>query len=402
MLSDKLEYEKYKFYSAEEFLQDDFFIQSMIHPSDDSVLFWNEAIAQDIIDKEEYAVAHLFICSSQEKRERITQEEMFDLWEDIELRNKDFLKKKEQRLNIYYSISAVIAVLLACGFLFFQPIFFPLDLRSAIEHIDVVDSTSSDIKLILADNKTLSLVGQEADILYNEKGIEINNQETDIKNTQLTSRGAIAYNQLVVPVGKRSMLTLTDGSKIWVNSGTRVVYPVFFDKKKREVFVDGEIFLDVYPMKRKPFIVKTKDHQLEVLGTSFNLTAYERDTVQNIVLVSGSLKVKSQNKKEIVLSPNEMYTYSNGIRQVKTINVEEYISWRNGIYQYQSEQLGIILTRLSRYYGKEINYTDDVSHLRFSGKLDLKDDLSVILKGIATTAPIAYESRSGKYMISKK
>ena len=97
-----------------------------------------------------------------------------------------------------------------------------------------------------------------------------------------------------------------------------------------------------------------------------------------------------------------MYTYSNGVREVRTVNVEEYISWRNGIYLYKSEQLGIILTRLSRYYGKDIECTDDVSHLRFSGKLDLKDDLSVILRGIARTAPISYESRAGKYLISRK
>lgn len=403
MLADKLQYKKYKSYSAEDFLQDDFYIQSMIHPSDESDFFWNDAIEQGYINENEFKIAQLFICSSQGKKERITQGEIFDLWEGIELKNKEFLKKKRQRLNLYYSIAAIITILLVSSFFFFQPILFPENLRKevAIEHVDAVNSQSKDIQLILSDNKTVSLEGQEAEILYNEKGIEINNQEIDITNVPLTG-GKSVFNQLLVPFGKRSMLTLNDGSKIWVNSGTRVVYPVFFDKRKREIFVDGEIFLDVYPMKKKPFIVKTKEHELEVLGTSFNLTAYERDTMQNVVLVSGSLKIKSQNKKEIILTPNEMYTYANGLRQVKTVNVEEYISWKNGIYQYQSEQLGIILTRLSRYYGKEIIYTDDVSHLRFSGKLDLKDDLSVVLKGIAMTAPISYKSGSGKYMISKK
>lgn len=404
MQSNKLQYEKYKSYSAENFLQDDFFIQSIIHPTDESVFFWNEAISKKIIREEEYMAAALFIRSSQEKTERITQEEMFDLWENIELKNKAFLTKRRQRLNMYYSIAAAFTILLISSFLFFNSGYLGEGLRTAtpIEHIGNYDSQSKDIQLILSDSKTVSLEGQEAEISYSGNSIEINNQKTELNSGQPSSGKASAYNQLVVPVGKRSMLTLADGSKIWINSGTRVIYPVLFDKKKREIFVDGEVFLDVFPMKKKPFIVKTKEHQLEVLGTSFNLTAYERDTIQNVVLVTGSVKVKTGNKNETVLSPNEMYTYSHGARQVKTVNVDEYISWKNGIYLYQSEQLGIILTRLSRYYGKEIVCSDDVSHLRFSGKLDLKDDLSVILKGIAMTAPISYETKSGIYMISGK
>lgn len=97
-----------------------------------------------------------------------------------------------------------------------------------------------------------------------------------------------------------------------------------------------------------------------------------------------------------------MYTYVNGQREVRTVDVEKYISWRNGIYQYQSEELGVILTRLARYYGEEIVYTDDISHLKCSGKLDLKDDLHSVLKGIATTAPIRCRPEDGKYIISKK
>ena len=210
------------------------------------------------------------------------------------------------------------------------------------------------------------------------------------------------YNQLIVPLGKRSMLTFAEGTKIWVNAGTRVVYPATFDNVKREIFVDGEVFLDVMPDKECPFIVKTKQHRIEVLGTSFNITAYEKDTIHNVVLVSGAVKISSPEDETTFLSPSQLFTYANGAATVKTVDVDTYISWKSGVYQYNSERLGVLLQRLSRYYGIEIYCMEPVSQLKCSGKLDLKDDLQQILHGIARMAPISikYEMVGEKYVVS--
>lgn len=399
----KLEYERYESYSAEDFLQDDFFIHSLTHPTNESEKFWREALNENLINKEEFRIASHFILSVQVKQERPSYEEVFDLWKNIEVRNKDFLKKKRRKLNFYYLTAAGISALLISVFFYYNSFPDTTDIKIAnVKDIGAPDSRGKDIQLVLSDDKIVSLEGQEAEILYNERGIEINNQETELGNVQSGSGKSGSYNQLIVPLGKRSRLTLSDGSRLWINSGTRLVFPVSFEKDKREIYVDGEVFADVFPMKSKPFIVNTKVHNIEVLGTSFNLTAYERDTIQNIVLVTGAIKIRTESEKETILAPNEMYTYANGQREVKTVNVEKYISWRNGIYQYQSEDLGVILTRLARYYGEEIVYTNDISHLKCSGKLDLKDDLYTVLAGIATTAPIRCKTEDGKYIISKR
>lgn len=403
MQTNKLDYERYESYSAEDFLQDDFFVHSLTHPTDESEKFWGDAVNKNLIDKDEFRNACHFIRSVQVKQEWLSYEEVFDLWENIEVRNKDFLKKRRRKLNFYYLTAAGISAIFISLFFYYDSFLDITDTKiSGVQYMAVPDSPGKDIQLVLSDDKIVSLEGQEAEILYNERGIEINRQETGLGGIHPGSGKPGTYNQLVVPLGKRSILTLTDGSRLWINSGTRLVFPVFFEKNKREIYVDGEVFVDVVPMKNKPFIVKTKAHSIEVLGTSFNLTAYEKDTIQNIVLVTGAIKIRTDNEKETILSPNEMYTYVNGQREVRTVDVEKYISWRNGIYQYQSEELGVILTRLARYYGEEIVYTDDISHLKCSGKLDLKDDLHSVLKGIATTAPIRCRPEDGKYIISKK
>ncbi|MDH6306052.1 hypothetical protein M2459_002804 [Parabacteroides sp. PF5-5] len=397
-------HKKYRSYSVEELLQDDYFVHSMINPTKETDEFWKKAIDNKVIDLHDYKLARYFINSVQVENEKVSNEEKFELWENIEVANKYNLKKKKKRLFFYWSATAGVAALFILLFSLYNIALLPENKisQNGIESIKAPETPVMDIQLVLSDNETVSLEGQEAEITYNKDRIAINNKETELKNEITSSEQSVTYNQLIVPMGKRSMLTFSEGSKIWVNAGTRIVYPTTFDKKKREIFVDGEAFLDVSRDDKCPFIVKTKDLSIKVLGTSFNIMAYEKDSVQNIVLVSGSVKINSSNKEETHLSPNQMYTYSNNSYQVKTVNIEDHILWKSGIYQYNSEALEIILKRLSRYYGKEIKCTSETSLLKCSGKLDLKDDLQLVLEGISKTAPIKYEIIDEAYLITNK
>lgn len=402
MLTDA--HKKYKQYSVEELLQDDYFINSMINPTKETEQFWKELLDGEIIDIHEYKLARYFVNSVQLQQEKVSHEEKFELWENIEIANKLNLKKKKKRLLFNLMAAAGVVALATLLFSLYNITLFHEKKVSdnGIENIKAPDILVEDIQLILADNETVSLEGQEAEIEYNKDGIAINNKETGLKNEIITSEQSVVYNQLIVPMGKRSMLTFSEGSKIWVNAGTRVVYPAVFDRKKREIYVDGEAFLEVSRDENCPFIVKTKDLNVEVLGTSFNIMAYENDSIQNIVLVSGSVKVKPNNKKETLLYPNQMCIHSDNVYQVKTVNVDDHILWKSGVYQYKSEELGIILRRLSRYYGQEISCTPQASELKCSGKLDLKENLNLLLDGISITAPIAYTYENEKYQITNK
>lgn len=401
MFSDKLQYEKYNLYSAEDFLQDEFFIASMIHPTDESRKFWNYLIDESLVEKDEIEIAICIMSSIRVKPERIPWNETMELWGNIEMENKGYLNKKSKKLRLGFLIASACFLLLLSGvfFVYTRTELDNLNSSIKIEKIVNPNTQNTEIQLVLSEKETVSLDGVEAEIQYKEDGLEINNQKKILNSANKSSSKT---NQLIVPFGKRSMLTLSDGSKMWINSGSNVTFPVVFDKKKREIYVDGEVFLEIVSMKGTPFVVNTKRHKIEVLGTSFNLTAYERDSTQSVVLVSGLVKIQTEEEKEISLSPSEMYIYENGHQQVKKVNVDEYISWKNGVYQYRSEELGLILKRLSRYYGDNINCSEDVYNLKCSGKLDLKDDLEIILRGISSTVPISYEMKNGIFVISRK
>lgn len=394
----------YRFTSVDDLLQDDCFISSMRTPTKESELFWNKLIEDGKVDEQDFVLACSILKTLQIKPELISPEEIYTLWEDIEVQNKLNLKNKKKKTYFYSSLVAGIAASIVFAFILLTEYenLFEVEILSDVERINAPKVSTTDIRLILADDETILLRGKDAEIVYKENDITIKDTEKVIKKEQEIQGEATAYNQLIVPLGKRSMLTFNDGSRIWVNAGTRVVYPVLFKGNKREIFIDGEAFLEVSHDSNSPFIVKTKGLDVEVLGTSFNITAYEKDTLQRVVLVSGIVKVHSKSKVKTILTPNEMYTCTQEGFQVQTIDVEDYISWKYGVYQYHSECLGEILKRLARYYGKGISCTPQASQLTCSGKLDLKDDLLQVLDGISKTAPIQYGFNNETYLITHK
>lgn len=393
---------RYKGFSAEDLLLDDYFIDSMTNPTVESDAFWKKVVRDGILSSTDYQQACYLFDSIQVQPEAISGEEIDLLWENIRRTNHTLKhqKKKKRSYFFFWVISSVASFFLLLYA--YRELVSPtseMDISSAIEHVVASTGAATDVQLILADNELITFDEKEVDITYDNENIAVN--DTKLKK-QTHDDKRVVYNQLIVPKGKRSTLTFEDGSKIWVNAGTRVVYPVAFADSEREIYIDGEAFLDITHNENRPFIVKSKDFQVEVLGTSFNFMAYESDNVHHVVLVSGTVKVKSESAREAMLSPNEMFLYENNTSSIQKVNVDDYISWKTGMYQYKSERLDVIMKRLSRYYGEEIDCKPEVAHLKCSGKLDLKDDLNIVLKGISQTAPINYKKENERYMIVNK
>lgn len=282
---------------------------------------------------------------------------------------------------------------------------------SFIETVQRPDNVTNSIQLILSEQESVSVLGEDASVVYDKGGsIKVNSENLAVdkpqKQTQSNKRNVKeqpVFNQLVVPTGKRSSLVLADGTKVWVNSGSRVVYPVTFEKEKREIYVDGEVFLDVMPDKTCPFIVKTNKMNIRVLGTAFNVNAYENDKEQSVVLVSGKVNVQEKTKQlERNLAPNEMFiTPEEGSTSVRTVDVTNYVSWKDGLYRFNSEDLSVILNRLSRYYGVEIILKNSSLNVKCSGKLYLKDDFKTIMNNLSEMFSIKYEWIDNKCYILK-
>lgn len=265
----------------------------------------------------------------------------------------------------------------------------------------VVDlSEVKDVQLVLSDNQTIAVEQDESTISYNaNEKISVNN------DTEISKKDIAKYNELITPYGKRSKLLLPDGSEIYVNSGTRVIYPSEFSENKREIYVEGEVFLNIKKNEKRPFIVNTDKSIIQVLGTSFNVFAYKDISNHEVVLVSGSVQIKDlrENSKVHKLKPNDKFTLNNDISSIEIVDTKKYTSWVLGQYIYEHERMDNILRTLKRYYGEEIVYDKQIAHLTFSGKLDIKDNLNQVLEAMESTAPIIHlVDADGLHIIKKR
>ena len=338
----------------------------------------------------------------------------YSIWEEIKGMNeipevdpnevnlilrKQNSQKKKRMMYVYSGAVAVVLMLLAVGVHFYMKQGYDVNQEMRLVASQMTHTTDAkEIQLILQD-KRIEVAGEAAKVEYKADGQVKVNESVVYEEKVVENKEQMQYNQLIVPKGKRSILELSDGTVLWVNSGTTVIYPMEFAKSKREIFVDGEVFLDVHSDKKSPFFVRTKNMDVKVTGTRFNVTAYEKDDVMSVVLVSGSVQVKTENGKSN-LTPNNRLTCENGNLSIQNVDVMDYVTWKDGFYQFKSEKLGEILKRLSRYYGIKIDVSESAAQLVCNGRLDLKDDLSRVLDGLKVTAPILVKQRENQYIIT--
>lgn len=393
----------YTKYSMEKLLEDDFFIRSNISPSLETINFWKEQIVAGL-DEQEYKLAMFFLRSINVKKEQMSDERQELVWTRIKDSNKILQIERNRRFRSFMLFAAAcVAVTIILSVSIYTSVFNTTDIEVIAREMKIA-SESDEIQLVLCD-KPIPIGGKESKIQHDVKGAVVVNSEKVADLSQSSTRSSkrsTEFNQLIVPNGKRSTLILEDGTKVWVNAGSRVVYPVAFAGGKREIYVNGEIFLEVTPDKKRPFVVKTKEMEVQVLGTSFNVTAYETDRSASVVLVNGAVVIDTKDKENVCLTPNNMFSYHEGESNIKEVDVNNYILWREGLYTYKSENLSVILDRLSRYYGKSISYKQDIAALKCSGKLDMQEDLEVVLDGLCQTAPVKYKKIGNEYVLVKR
>lgn len=277
------------------------------------------------------------------------------------------------------------------------------DFNKYVELLKDIPSDDSQIQIYLSPQKKVTVEEQTASVTYSSEGqVSINEQMQEEEAGEETEE-EIEYNRVVVPKGKYTHLTLSDGSTVHINSGTRVVYPRVFSPGKREIYVDGEVCLDVVKDERAPFIVKTSFFDVKVLGTTFNVNAYKDDSQAEVVLVTGSVQLSDQHKNKIELKPDELVTINGGkVGAVQNVDALDYVAWTDGLLILHSDSLSKVFKKLERYYGVTIAVSPEAGMLKMKGKIDLKQSLDDLLKLISATAPISYSGEDGMYSVLKK
>ncbi|MDR1403688.1 MAG: FecR domain-containing protein [Tannerellaceae bacterium] len=192
----------------------------------------------------------------------------------------------------------------------------------------------------------------------------------------------ISRQELFVPSGQRARITLADGSTVWLNAGSTLLYPSSFEKE-RKVELMGEAYFDVVKNPDKAFIVSTKWIDIEALGTQFNVKSYPKSESASTALVDGSIKVYKPDaaSEGIVLSPNQQLFYENGrFRLLASMDKDELL-WKDGVYSFKKERLDVIVKKLELYYDVEIVVkAPGILKYEYTGKFRQRDGVMEILR----------------------
>lgn len=380
-------------YCLEDFIADDDFFAAAKKGDLEYLSKIKESLAATPYQEKMAENTFYLIHTLQIQKPEVPDDEIDKDWLFLTKRIENRNKKKSSLILWLSSIAAVFIVSFVGLSVFKQDV--NLDKEAVLSHFDKIKTESNKVQLVLNPEKMMELESDSVDIRLQANGSVVVNSTSvvlpDIEKKEEHKDAIAQLSQLIVPKGKRSTLTFSDGTKMWINSGSKILYPQVFDKDKREIYVDGEVFIEAAKDKNRPLIVHTEKMDVQVLGTSFNVMAYRKGQSASVVLVSGRVEVQTNTDSKIVLSPEQLLEYSQEQTKVSNVDVYEYICWKDGVMKFDGTPLNVILSRLSKYYDVNLIYDPYVSDIKCVGKLDLSDDINKVLNTITLTAPVKFE-----------
>lgn len=211
------------------------------------------------------------------------------------------------------------------------------------------------------------------------------------------------YHTLSIPAGEEFFYQLDDNTSVWLNSQTELRFPKKFKKEERKVYLKGEAFFDVAKDNKRPFIVSMEQGDIRVYGTRFNITNYAESPL-SAVLVEGSIGFTTLQGKEVKIKPSEKLTYEQDKAAISicTVDTSLYTAWIEHLFIFNGQPLEEIMTNLSRWYNFKVSFaSDDIRHIRLSGRLYRHEDIRVLLDSYETTTGLQFEIKDRTILITK-
>lgn len=383
------------------YLKDEKFIVWMLAPTDELNSYWEQFTENHPEER-----SHLLRAKELFKKVNLSSYKLDERAKEkavarLETSLRHFRRKRKlRRIGIMGASTAALLLLL---FLLGKDLIMQPDSLSEIPMSYYVGNEldSQDIQLFTGDQTTT--FEENIDVtIRNDQRIEVKKEHSRDADEIAVEKNTI--NRLVVPHGKRSKVLLPDGTRIWLNAGSTLIFPSAFGKKTREVQLRGEMYAEVAHDANRPFLVKSDQLDLKVYGTNFNFSAYD-NAAPWVVLVEGSVGVKAAGGKEMKLAPNErIIRNQNGLLERSKVDVSAFVSWKDGYLAYQETPIAEVLRQIERYYNLSFNLDDHVSLQGYtcSGKIILSDNLDNVLTALTLISNTRYHRENKSIYIYEK
>jgi ferric-dicitrate binding protein FerR (iron transport regulator) len=326
------------------------------------------------------------------------------LWKKI---SKRLPRKKNNLIAFFrdrplrYAVAAAVLLIFSTGvyFLFFNKAAKEIASVEKIEkrmNNDVEPGTDKAV-LTVADGSTIILDNSKKGIITEQNGTTVTNEEMQLKYDVSGPKALnqpLSYHTLTTPRGGQYQLLLPDGSKVFLNAASSIHFPTAFIGDERNVEITGEAYFEVAKDSKKPFKVNVKGMQIEVLGTHFNINAYDDEQIIRTTLFEGIVKV-SKNGNNKMIKPGQQAQVDPGNENVRitTADAEQTIAWKEGFFVFKNNDIETIMRQLARWYDVDVVYKGRPAE-KFSGRINRNTKLSEVLK--------AFEESSVHFKIQNK
>lgn len=319
------------------------------------------------------------------------------------------IEPKKIRNYKYMIAAASILILLAAG-LFFMKQEYSLPSKQS-NLVNVISPGKNTATLTLANGQKILLSDAADGELANQAGVKISKSKDGqiIYEIVAADTDSNEFNTLSTSNGETYRVRLPDQSEIWLNAASSIKYPVSFAKHTiRKVELKGEAYFEIAKDKKRPFVVESKNQQLRVLGTHFNVNAYDNESYVKTTLIEGSVNVQTFNllgkgleTEQVTLKPGEQSILSDQLFKVQQADLEEAIAWKMGFFKFRDENIQSIMRKVSRWYNVEIIYKGEVPTSGLEGSVSRYQDITKLLDMLQSTGLVKFNIKGNKITVTK-
>lgn len=376
------------------YIEDKRFIQWVFSPNDKLEKWWETFETGNPKEKHNIQLARKVLLKLQTNDKKLSEEEKILIFSRIlkQIEEKQKSRKSIRILTGLLKYAAVAILFFSIGALFFYR---QDNLNTQFYSQNLAEPAPGDLAKLIRPNGENILLEEKKSVIDHRKDGQTIVNNTVLNPSQPVEKGTPELNQVIIPYGRTSEIFLPDGTKVYLNAGSRFVYPEYFNDKNREVFLVGEAFFEVEHDKNHPFIVQTTDIRIKVLGTKFNVSAYPSDNIIETVLTEGKVRLEQNNSGLFMettdIEPNQLASFNKIDRETKLLTVEtdNYTLWKDGMLKFESTDLSRMVKKLERFYNIRFQYGNPLlGTIRISGKLELDESREEIINRVAVAASV--------------
>ncbi|MRG45271.1 DUF4974 domain-containing protein [Chitinophaga sp. SYP-B3965] len=306
--------------------------------------------------------------------------------------------------RIVAQTAAAAAVLLIglLTFYWYRPVQ-PMAITSGIHENDIAPGSDKAI-LTLSNGQQVILTGAKNGQLAMQGNTAITKSAEGevIYDAKGGSSGALTYNTISTPRGGQFKISLPDGSRVWLNAASSLTFPASFPDNERKVQVTGEVYFEVAHNRAKPFRVVFEQQVVEVLGTHFNINAYQEEPVLKTTLLEG--KINLVNKQQsVILLPGQQASVKRSVEgiTVAAVDIKEAAAWKDGLFVFNKASIQEVMRTAARWYDVEVEYQGNLEHTRFGGTISRYKNISELLDNVGIVGGFSYKIEGRKVILMK-